>query len=442
MICSLGYGEEVIMKNNSINQFHFWCQKVLPLVYDDSLSYYELLCKVVNYLNDVIANVDGLNIEVDKLLGAYNQLQEYVNNYFDNLAVQEEINNKLDQMAQDGTLADIINEILVYKSKEAGWNVESVKEAVTFSQGFVEKFNSEAMMVNDLPIAYMSPILNRMLPMPIIDGSIAGTIDSYKGVLTNANILNNCLAKYSIIMFDKEAGPTGKSLTVRNGMQIEGRRALAPKIPKYNILPKRTEAVAIAESYYNARVNGRKFSYGANFVTYKNNTVVNNGYGEAKMECDTLVALVMMGIPYGLSPYANETNSYNYNFTDIVENPNGYTWALPWKFNTILNRKVTYTGAELWWLWYNKMVYNDFDNIASGDIVIFRKNTSKYFDGITHIGIADVKIENGVNVPYLYHVTGSNKVESPMMYEPLQNVIERGNYDKETEMYFARPNYA
>lgn len=32
-------------------RFRFWCQKVLPLVYDDSLSYYEVLCKVVNYLN-------------------------------------------------------------------------------------------------------------------------------------------------------------------------------------------------------------------------------------------------------------------------------------------------------------------------------------------------------------------------------------------------------
>ena len=28
--------------------FRFWCQTVLPLVYDDSLSYYELLNKVVN----------------------------------------------------------------------------------------------------------------------------------------------------------------------------------------------------------------------------------------------------------------------------------------------------------------------------------------------------------------------------------------------------------
>ena len=35
----------------NLTPFRFWCQKVLPLVYDDSLSYYELLCKVIDYLN-------------------------------------------------------------------------------------------------------------------------------------------------------------------------------------------------------------------------------------------------------------------------------------------------------------------------------------------------------------------------------------------------------
>lgn len=41
-----------------LSTFRFWCQKVLPLVYDESLSYYELLCKVVDYLNKLI---DGNN---------------------------------------------------------------------------------------------------------------------------------------------------------------------------------------------------------------------------------------------------------------------------------------------------------------------------------------------------------------------------------------------
>ena len=71
-----------------VDSFRFWCQKVLPLVYDDSLSYYELLCKVVNYLNNTIADVNTLGTDVDNLNNAYNELQSYVNNYFSTLDVQ------------------------------------------------------------------------------------------------------------------------------------------------------------------------------------------------------------------------------------------------------------------------------------------------------------------------------------------------------------------
>ena len=34
--------------------FPWWCNKVLPLVYDDSLSYYEVLCKIMETLKDLI----------------------------------------------------------------------------------------------------------------------------------------------------------------------------------------------------------------------------------------------------------------------------------------------------------------------------------------------------------------------------------------------------
>ena len=91
----------------SLQPFRFWCQKVLPLVYDDSLSYYELLCKVVDYLNKTMEDVETLHGDVTNLHKAYVELQGYVNNYFNNLDVQNEINNKLDTMAKDGTLATI-----------------------------------------------------------------------------------------------------------------------------------------------------------------------------------------------------------------------------------------------------------------------------------------------------------------------------------------------
>lgn len=91
-----------------LSPFRFWCQKVLPLVYDDSLSYYELLCKVVDYLNKTMEDVTVLESDVTGLHDAYVQLQDYVNDYFSSLDVQQEINNKLDVMAEDGSLSYLI----------------------------------------------------------------------------------------------------------------------------------------------------------------------------------------------------------------------------------------------------------------------------------------------------------------------------------------------
>lgn len=91
-----------------LKPFRYWCQKVLPLVYDDSLSYYELLCKVVDYLNKTMEDVEVLHGDVEDLHDAYVQLQDWVNDYFENLDVQNEIDNKLDAMAADGSLSAIL----------------------------------------------------------------------------------------------------------------------------------------------------------------------------------------------------------------------------------------------------------------------------------------------------------------------------------------------
>ena len=98
----------------TLTPFRYWCQKVLPLVYDDSLSYYELLCKVVDYLNKTMEDVETLHGDVTNLHTAYEELQGYVNNYFSTLDVQEEINNKLDEMASNGTLIELFSKVTKY----------------------------------------------------------------------------------------------------------------------------------------------------------------------------------------------------------------------------------------------------------------------------------------------------------------------------------------
>ena len=92
--------------------FRFWCQMALPLTYDDSLSYYELLNKVVTYLNNTISDVANVETNVDSLSEAYNQLQKYVNDYFDDLDIEAELRNVLDAMALDGTLDELLDPIV------------------------------------------------------------------------------------------------------------------------------------------------------------------------------------------------------------------------------------------------------------------------------------------------------------------------------------------
>lgn len=133
--------------------FRYWCQKVLPLVYDDSLSYLEVLHKVTNYLNNTISDVANMETNIGNLVSAFNNLQNYVNehiddvehdveefkeyvtNYLANLDVQDEINNKLDEMVTSGTMTEIISPIAnqVIPPAVTAWldeNVEPTGSAV------------------------------------------------------------------------------------------------------------------------------------------------------------------------------------------------------------------------------------------------------------------------------------------------------------------------
>lgn len=93
---------------DTLTPFRFFCQRVLPAVYSDEISYYELLCKVADYLNKTMSNVNDLNDDMKALKEYIDQLYEWVDHYFDNLDVQYEINKKLDMMVADGTFAEIV----------------------------------------------------------------------------------------------------------------------------------------------------------------------------------------------------------------------------------------------------------------------------------------------------------------------------------------------
>lgn len=59
-------------KINYVPNYH--CQKILPLVYDDELSYYEYLCKLTDTMNKII---DIINDEFKSLVSQ--KIDEFFN---------------------------------------------------------------------------------------------------------------------------------------------------------------------------------------------------------------------------------------------------------------------------------------------------------------------------------------------------------------------------
>ena len=86
---------------DKIQTLKVWLQYTLPTVYDDSLTYQDLLYKVLAKLNEVIES------------------QNYVVDFINTVDFQELVNNGLQDLVNDGTLASLINEILFKEIRQS-----------------------------------------------------------------------------------------------------------------------------------------------------------------------------------------------------------------------------------------------------------------------------------------------------------------------------------
>ena len=134
---------------NTITPFKRFCMTIgeLPASYLETMSYYEMLVWFTKFLQDTVIPTINNNAEAidelqdkyieftDNLTTLFNQLQDYVNNYFDNLDVQEEINNKLDDMVEQGTLQEIIADYLNAKAIFGFDNVDALKASTNLIDG-------------------------------------------------------------------------------------------------------------------------------------------------------------------------------------------------------------------------------------------------------------------------------------------------------------------
>lgn len=74
------------------------CFKVLPLVYDESLSYYEVLCKLTKLIQEMAKNVDGnfnsIKNEIEKIYSQITDLKAYVDEQDSKLSNRIDLTNE------------------------------------------------------------------------------------------------------------------------------------------------------------------------------------------------------------------------------------------------------------------------------------------------------------------------------------------------------------
>lgn len=203
-------------KNNeygipTIRPFHFWSQHVLPLVYDDSLSYLEVLEKVKIKLNEVIDNINSwsdviknytdqqiellrneLKIYIDQqdnlitvnLTELMRGLEQRVNNALD-LNQQEMEQLKADYQESDRQLRQWVTEQLLDINQQFMEFENSVNAVIAGLKNYVDNGDEEGIRYTDKEIKRLEDIIKNIQinPVQMVICPVDGKVESIQKAL-------------------------------------------------------------------------------------------------------------------------------------------------------------------------------------------------------------------------------------------------------------------
>lgn len=218
----------------------------------DAVTNYQLLCKVVEYLNKVIDNHNNQNNNITQLEQNFITLYNYVKDYFDNLDVQNEINNKIDELITTGEFNSFLSGIYtpeMFGAKGDGVtdDTEAIQKALAFNNVNISKnylitenlvLHSNLKVFGGGTITKKSEFNDSYLNHSIFSCTNSNNIDINNIVLisnslaisvhgcSNVNITNLIInsKKYSILISDSEKnesnGITISNIKVENDVTI------------------------------------------------------------------------------------------------------------------------------------------------------------------------------------------------------------------------------
>lgn len=178
-----------------IDKIKYWCNKILPLVYDDSLSYYEVLCKTSAKLNEVITSTNGLldawdtyKNDIDAAFGEYTaELDQKFKDLSDKMGadffrykqdVNDEIRLEFDK--QDKKLRAQDNKISEQNDK-----ITAISDKVN---SFIAEYNKTIAQIPSMVVDAVNAWLNDDTHYDKIVADLAGSIQGLKHFDTVADL--------------------------------------------------------------------------------------------------------------------------------------------------------------------------------------------------------------------------------------------------------------
>lgn len=178
-----------------IDKLKYWCNKILPLVYDDSLSYYEVLCKTSAKLNEVITTTNGLldawdtyKNDIDAAFGEYTT------------GLDKKFDGLLDKMSADFLrYKDIVNDEIrnEFAAQERRLKAQDDKIATQDTQitaisdkvnRFITEYNQTIAQIPDMVVNAVNAWLNDTTHYDNIIADLAGTLQGLKHFDTVADL--------------------------------------------------------------------------------------------------------------------------------------------------------------------------------------------------------------------------------------------------------------
>lgn len=170
-----------------IDNIKYWCNKILPLVYDDSLSYYEVLCKTSAKLNEVITSTNGLldawdtyKNDIDAAFGEYtaeldkkfNDLTDEMHNEFGRFKniVNTEITRQFEN--QNKRLSD--------QDRQIAQQDEQITAISNKVNSFIAEYNKTIAQIPSMVVDAVNAWLNDDTHYNKIVADLAGSIQGLK----------------------------------------------------------------------------------------------------------------------------------------------------------------------------------------------------------------------------------------------------------------------